>query len=81
MTATASSPNHPPGGFRRQNRLGVFRAAIVTEGARIGATPLGANDTQSAVLLMTLQPGVYSFIVKGANNSTGLVLVEVYDAD
>jgi hypothetical protein len=56
-------------------------AAIVTEGARIGATPLGTNDTKSAVLLMTLQPGVYSFIVKGANNSTGLVLVEVYDAD
>ncbi len=56
-------------------------AAIVTEGARIGATPLGANDTKSAVLLMTLQPGVYSFIVKGANNSAGLVLVEVYDAD
>ncbi len=50
-------------------------------GSRIGASPLSSTDTQSAALLMTLEPGVYSFIVKGKNNTSGLVLVEIYNAD
>ncbi len=56
-------------------------AAIVASGARIGATPFYAPDRTSAALLMTLQPGVYSFIAQGKNASSGIVLVEVYDAD
>lgn len=57
-------------------------ASITTTGARIGATPLDISDTKSAALLLTLQPGVYSFIASG-NPATpsGIVLVEVYDAD
>jgi hypothetical protein len=56
-------------------------SAIATVGARIGATPFAAGDTKSSALLMTLQPGVYSFVVRGKNDSSGIVLVEVYDAD
>jgi hypothetical protein len=56
-------------------------SAIVSVGARIGATPFAAGDTKSSALLMTLQPGVYSFIVRGKNDTSGIVLVEVYDAD
>jgi hypothetical protein len=56
-------------------------ASIATTGTRIGAAPLDENDTKSAALLLTLQPGVYSFIVTGASGSSGIVLVEVYDAD
>jgi hypothetical protein len=56
-------------------------AAIVSVGARIGATPFASSDTKSSALLMTLQPGVYSFIVRGKNETSGIVLVEVYDAN
>jgi len=56
-------------------------AAIVSVGARIGATPFASTDTKSSALLMTLPPGVYSFIVRGKNETSGIALVEVYDAD
>ncbi len=56
-------------------------AAIVTTGARIGATPLAQNDTKSSALLMTLAPGAYSFVVRGKGETSGVVLLEVYDAD
>lgn len=56
-------------------------AAIVTTGARIGATAIDASDTNSAALLLTLAPGVYTAIAKGKDDSSGIVLVEVYDAD
>jgi hypothetical protein len=55
--------------------------SIVTTGARIGAMPLDAADTKSSALLYTLQPGVYSFIASGKSSASGIVLVEVYDAD
>lgn len=38
------------------------------------------NDSESAILA-TLQPGNYTAIVRGANNSTGVALVEVYNLD
>lgn len=56
-------------------------AAIRTTAARLGATALAANDTKSAALLLSLNPGVYSFIARGQNDTSGVVLVEVYDAD
>ena len=55
------------------------QSAIVTAGARIGAMPLDTADVKTAGLLMTLLPGVYSFISSGP--SPGIVLVEIYDAD
>lgn len=54
---------------------------ILTTGAKIGAMPLATTDTASSALLMTLQPGVYSFIASGKTGTSGIVLVEVYDAD
>ena len=50
-------------------------------GARIGATPFSATDTNSSALLLNLQPGVYSFIARRKSNASGIVLVEIYDAD
>jgi type IV secretory pathway TrbL component len=61
--------------------LNDYAAAIVTVGARIGAAALSASDTRSSSLLITLQPGAYTFIASGKNNTSGIVLVEVYDAD
>ena len=56
-------------------------AEIATVGAQIGATSLIPTDTKSAVLLVTLTPGVYSFVVTGNAGTSGIVLLEVYDAD
>jgi beta-glucanase (GH16 family) len=61
-------------------------ADIVTTGARIGATPFANNpaklvDHRSAALLLTMLPGIYTFVVRGKNSSTGIVLLEIYDAD
>ena len=54
---------------------------IVVAAARIGATPFAATDTSSSALLLNLPPGVYSFVVRGKSETSGIVLVEVYDAD
>ena len=56
-------------------------AAVASVGAMIGATPFASGDTKSSALLMTLQPGVYSFIVRGKSETSGIVLVEVYDVN
>ena len=56
-------------------------AEITTTAARIGATPFDGADARSSALLVTLEPGVYSFIASGKSASSGIVLVEVYDAD
>ena len=39
------------------------------------------GDSLSAAMLVTLQPGLYSAQVSGVGNTTGNVLVEVYDLD
>lgn len=54
---------------------------IRTTGARVGAIPFDQTDTKSSALLVTLDPGSYSFIARGKNDTSGIVLVEVYDAD
>jgi hypothetical protein len=55
-------------------------ADVRTTGARVGAFALTDNSRDSA-LLVTLNPGNYTIQVSGANNTSGIVLVEVYDVD
>jgi sugar lactone lactonase YvrE len=59
---------------------GADASAISDTAARVGAQPLAATDTRSSGLLVTLDPGVYTFVVKGVNDTSGIVLLEVYDA-
>jgi hypothetical protein len=59
----------------------IDKDAIAATGARIGATPFAPADTASSALLLNLQPGVYSFVASGKGSSSGIVLVEIYDAD
>lgn len=54
--------------------------AIVSTAARVGAFPFAAASADSAVLT-TLAPGAYTALISGTNNTTGLSIVEVYDAD
>lgn len=56
-------------------------AAIPAVASAIGASPLSQTDSRSAALLLTLNPGVYTFVAHGHDAQTGVVLLEVYDAD
>jgi hypothetical protein len=46
----------------------------------IDSTIAPTNDLESAIL-MTLTPGAYTAVARGANNGTGIALAEVYDLD
>jgi len=43
-----------------------------------GAFPL-AQQSADAALIIVLSPGIYTLHLRGANNSTGEALVEVYE--
>ena len=45
------------------------------------ATTVPPSNEAEAAIVTTLEPGAYTAIVGGANNSTGIALVEIYDLD
>ena len=47
--------------------------------AEVEATGLAPTDDREAVIVTTLSPTKYTAIVRGANNTVGVALVEVYD--
>ena len=55
-------------------------AEIGAAAARTGAFPFAAGS-RDAALLATLAPGAYTARVSGAGTTTGVALVEIYDAD
>jgi hypothetical protein len=55
---------------------GELKAAF----AQIGAFTL-ADDSKDAALVLTLPPGIYTVDASGVGDTTGEVLVEVYDLD
>lgn len=55
-------------------------AAIEATSVAMNLFPL-ARGGKDAALLVTLQPGGYTAIVNGKNGSTGVDLIEVYEAD
>jgi len=48
---------------------------------QIIATRIPPTDNAESAIVATLNPGAYTAIVRGANNSTGVALVEVYALD
>jgi hypothetical protein len=55
-------------------------ASLLTSvGNTVGAFPLTDQASKDAVILVTLDPGVYSAKVLGVNNASGITLVEVYE--
>lgn len=50
-----------------------------TEQAEIEATGIPPTDDREAALVATVVPGLYTAIVRGKDDSTGVGLVEVYD--
>lgn len=55
-------------------------AAVAATARRVGAFSLPAGSLD-AVLLLTLPPGAYTVSVTDVRRGTGVVLLEVYDAD
>ncbi|MDQ6809928.1 MAG: DVUA0089 family protein [Verrucomicrobiota bacterium] len=49
--------------------------------AQIVATGVPPSDTREAAVLASLAPGSYTAVVRGANNATGVGMVEVFDLD
>ena len=47
------------------------------QSAGMGALTAGSKD---AALLVTLEPGIYTAQVEGAAGTTGVALVEIYEA-
>jgi hypothetical protein len=52
-----------------------------TPPAEIIATTIPPTDDRESAIVATLQPGNYTAIVRGQNNTTGGALVEVYNLD
>jgi hypothetical protein len=52
-----------------------------TQEAEIQATGIPPTDDLESAIVATLDPGAYTAIVKGKNNTSGVGLVEVYDLD
>jgi hypothetical protein len=44
-------------------------------------TPFQPNDDREAVIVATVQPGAYTCLLTGKNQTTGVALVETYDID
>ena len=49
--------------------------------AQIRATGIPPTDDHESALLRTLNPGSYTVILRGVNNTTGIAVVEAYDID
>ena len=54
-------------------------ATVTSTSQTLGAFAL--TSTSDAALVVTLPPGVYTATVSGVGDTTGIALVEVYDAD
>ncbi|MBS0657102.1 MAG: CAP domain-containing protein [Verrucomicrobia bacterium] len=52
-----------------------------TQQAELQALSLAPGDDREAAIVATLPPGAYSAVVRGAGNTSGIAIVEVYDKD
>src|SRR5262249_54511258 len=49
--------------------------------AQIISTGIPPTDSNESAVLVRLEPGAYTTVVSGANGTTGIALVEVYEID
>jgi hypothetical protein len=54
-------------------------AQISSLSLQLGATPLPSGSNDAAVIL-TLQPGAYTIVGSSVSGGTGVMLIEVFDA-
>jgi hypothetical protein len=58
--------------------VGNDAVQMVDAVSRSGATPLAAGSKDAAILI-SLPPGIYTAVVNGAGNTTGIALAQVYE--
>ena len=63
---------------RRRYIGGIITSDQVSDIQNSGHAPTVASES---AIVADLQPGNYTAIVPGVNNTTGVALVEVYDLD
>lgn len=51
------------------------------ERAQIESSGLAPSDDHESAILQTLSPGLYTGVLTGKDNTTGIALIEVYDLD
>ncbi|HWX15018.1 MAG TPA: choice-of-anchor Q domain-containing protein [Chthoniobacterales bacterium] len=68
---------------RNDNWGTTIRGGVITSDqvAEMRASGLAPSDSHESAIISTLQPGSYTAIVRGVNNTTGIALIEVYDLD
>jgi hypothetical protein len=68
---------------RNDNWGTTIRGGVITSDqvAEIRASGLVPGDSYESAIISTLQPGNYTAIVHGVNNTTGIALIEAYDLD
>ncbi len=49
--------------------------------AQIEASGLAPSDDRESAIIRTLTPGVYTGVLAGKNNTTGIALIEIYDLE
>lgn len=54
-------------------------ATLAAAFAQSGAFSLASPSSKDAAMLVTLNPGAYSVVLSGVNNTTGVGLVEIYE--
>lgn len=52
-----------------------------TQQSQIVATNLAPHDDRESAIVITLAPGPYTAIARGVSNTSGVVLLEIYDLD
>jgi hypothetical protein len=63
------------------NNWKIDDATGQSQQADIEATGLAPTDDRESAIVLTLVPGVYTGILAGKNNETGIALIEIYDLD
>jgi len=76
--ATNSGWNNPPAGGAAATGAVVIQPLTAALSSKVGAFALTAGSGDSAIVA-TLPPGAYTAQVAGADNSTGIALVEIYE--
>ena len=59
----------------------VGGAITTDQSVDLEGTGLAPNSDAESAMLVTLSPGAYTAVIDGANNTTGIAIVEVYDLD
>ena len=71
-------------------RMGALVALMIAYAAEVQgasnandlmASGIPPQDARESAILIRLEPGFYTAVIRGANDATGISLIEVYEID